>query len=86
MRIVRLLCGVTGYGDDVWYLQACVSRVQVEVLPKQAAPASPAVRDGAVPPPQGPVARGMMSQAEVDAIHAFMTQRVRIASLRYEGT
>ena len=58
------------------------SRSQAEVPTKQAAPAAPPATQGStVRPPQGPVARGMMSQAEIDAIHAFMAQRVRTACL-----
>ena len=55
--------------------------MQAELPTKKAPAAPPAVHSSAVRPPQGPVARGMMSQAEIDAIHALMAQRVRIACL-----
>jgi len=58
------------YSPVLWYVQA-------EAPTKKAVPAPPAVQGSAARPLQAPEARGMMSQAEIDAIHAFMTRRVR---------
>ena len=75
----RLLCRVNVMGGMVNSFRPDCDVGQAEAPVKQAVLASSsAARGGAVQPLQAPEARGMMSQAEIDAIHDFMTRRVRM--------